>query len=397
MRTLNRLLVVGALAVSTLAAPNLGAPALAATGTAVPALTGTGHCPVRTLSTLEGTTVAGGGVATIVAGGLQLQTPQRPAKATFTVPLAVAVPMAAVSALSYTAVRTSAGTDYAETVAAYKLGIDANSDGTVDGVLVYEPYQNGLVAALGVKQTHDALNGAVPASRGGKWWYSAEPGNAQTTATWAAWAAGKGAVAFPAPKIRWVALGQGTWNAGATSVVNNLRFKARGVCKKVDWTAPKPAAKPGVRFADTCKGTVITLTNEGGTAPAQFTLTVSATPNFAEDSAPLAPDTTADVGPYQPSVGTITVRSGGKVIGVHTWKPPTVGCTPSEEPSAPAEPGDEPSGPAAPPAPGTGGGGTLPVTGPQAVLAGLTGLALLVIGAAAVIVARRRRTTFAAE
>lgn len=173
------------------------------------------------------------------------------------------VPFSKVKELSYVTERLDGATGHAETVAAYKLGVDVDGDGTEDGQLVYEPYYNDTVT--GAKQTHDPLG----ADQSGKWWYSKEPGNQQTLATFAEWAAGTGPVAFTKPEIRSFAVEQGTGNAGAITLVDQVLFKADRECTSVRFLVlkgnptftTKPPTKPTTSPTPTASST-----EDGGTA-----------------------------------------------------------------------------------------------------------------------------------
>lgn len=318
--------------------PGLAVAALGALAALTPVVQAQATTPHRCISithtTLAGVTASGGGVATLHADGLIMSTPTTPAKVSYRKVLPAPVPMEHVTGLRYTTDRQDGATGVESTVAAYKLGIDANGDNTVDGVLVYEPYYNTTVTAE--QQTHDALG----ADRGGKWWYSAEPGNKQTLATFAAWQAGTGPVAFPAPEVRWIGVEQGTWNAGAITLVSKVLFRTKGYCKKITWAKPVATTPPT---------TVPPTTNPPTTQP--------------------------------------TTRPP-------TSQPPTSSAPPQPEP----EPSDPQPSETAPPlvSGGAGGDDALPVTGPAMVGLGVAGLALVAAGAAALVITRRRRARFTA-
>jgi LPXTG-motif cell wall-anchored protein len=283
MRTRTR--IVAALA--AIALPSAAAVALLV---APPAGATTGDCHTYKITNTRGSvTTSGGGAATIAPTGLIMSTPTTPAKVTVRRDLRAPVPLSAITRLSYTTDRQPEATGDARIVAAYKLGVDANGDGTVDGVLVYEPLYNGDVTEA--EQTHQALG----VEGAGKWWYSAEPGNKQTLATFAAWSSGTGAVAFPAPEARWFAVEQGTWNAGAITLVDDIVFAAAGVCKRVTFCPPpvtsSPTSSPSAS-ASTSPSASSSATTRPPTTPATTAPTTSRPPSPStspSDPTPTAP------------------------------------------------------------------------------------------------------------
>lgn len=317
--------------------------ALAVAGLALPAVAtataaaATGDCRQYRVTDPAKFTTSGGGTVELTHTGAIFRTPDTPSKVTHRVQLHAPVPFSDVRALRYTTERQPGATGVDSTVAAYKLGVDANSDGTVDGVLVYEPYYNGPVAG---EQRHDALG----ADRAGRWWYSAEPGNKQTTATFADWQAGTGPVAFPAPEVRWFAVEQGTWNAGAITRVDDVKFAATGTCKRITFRKIVPITKP-----------------------------VTTPPTTATTTRP--PTTTPP-----------------------TTRPPTTppSTPPSSTPATDSPPDTEPTETAPPPAFDSSSGDALPVTGAPVGLAAVGGVALLAAGLVLLYVSRRRRQRFAA-
>ena len=187
--------------------------------------------------TTDGAAAPDGGTATLIGDGVVLSTPNRASHVNWRHTLAKPVAMDKVTALSYLTDRQDAATGVPTTVAAYKLGIDSDSDGDEDGRLTYEPYYNREVT--GTAATNDTF-----ADGSGKWWYTREPGNSQTLATYSKWAAGTGPVAFPKPQILWFGVGQGTYNDGAITLVNQVKFKAAGVCVSVRFGLPKGMPSP---------------------------------------------------------------------------------------------------------------------------------------------------------
>jgi hypothetical protein len=281
-------------------------------------------------------TTSGGGTATITDDGLIMSTPAQPSKVTYRYKLSNPVPFSDVSSLEYLTDRQPGATGVDTTVAAYKLGVDIQGDGVTDGTLVYEPYYNGTVTDA--EQTHNALG----VDRAGKWWYSAEPGNKQTLATFKAWTDGTGPVTFPAPEVVWFGVEQGTYNTGAITRVNRIRFAGDGVCKLVKFMLPKgvPTTQPP---------------------------TATQTPTVKPTTKP--PATTAPPTSTKPPVTTAPPTSTAP-----TTEPPTTG--------------------------GGGGsdddGGALPVTGPGIAVAAGMGIVAVGGGIAVLLVTRRRRARFIA-
>jgi LPXTG-motif cell wall-anchored protein len=204
-----------------------------------------GECTAVNVS--EDITGTAGGTATVTASGLRLTTPAQASKVGYKYDLPAGVLLSTVSALSYTVTRQAESTGVDTTVAAYKIGVDADGDGDFDGTLVYEPYYNGPVTLAQLDA--DAFNGTGSTPGGGKWWYSAEPGNLQTLATFASWAAGTGPVQFTTPKALSFGVEQGTYNTGAVSVVQGLRFQAGDSCRLVTWKKAAPTTPPATRPA----------------------------------------------------------------------------------------------------------------------------------------------------
>lgn len=315
---------------ATLIATGLITPAAALV--AGPALA-TGTCRTITVDQADAFTTSGGGTAVLVDGGVIMSTPEQASKVSYRHELPAAVPLTKITELSYITDRQPGSTGHDQTVAAYKLAVDVQGDGTVDGKLVYEPYYNRTVTAG--EQSQDALAGGA-----GKWWYTAEPGNKQTLATFDQWTKGEGPVAFPAPEAREFAVEQGTYNTGARTLVSRVKFKAEGVCKIIRFDCPPPVTTPA-----TTKPTVTPTT----TRP-------TATPTTTR------PD---------PSPSTVIPTSA------------TATTTP-------------------PPAEGSGGGddadsGTsLPVTGPTIGVAAGIGAVLVAAGFVLLYTVRRRRTRYVA-
>jgi hypothetical protein len=187
--------------------------------------------------TTDGAAAPNGGTATLIGDGVVLSTPKQASHVNWRHTLAKPVAMDKVTALSYLTDRQDAATGVPTTVASYKLGIDSDSDGDEDGRLTYEPYYNREVT--GAAATNDTF-----ADGSGKWWYTKEPGNLQTLATYAKWAAGTGPVAFTKPQILWFGVGQGTYNDGAITLVNQVKFKAAGACVSARFGAPKGMPSP---------------------------------------------------------------------------------------------------------------------------------------------------------
>lgn len=263
---------------ATLAAAGLpiaGALALVVT----PPAAATGKChQIKITSTRGNVTTSGGGQATIVADGLIMNTPETPAKVTARITLPGPVPLTGITRLSYTTDRQPAATGDTRIVAAYKLGVDANGDGTVDGVLVYEPLYNGDVTDA--EQEHRPLG----AAGAGKWWYSAEPGNKQTLAPFSQWAAGTGPVAFPAPEALWFAVEQGTWNPGAITLVNDVEFTAGRMCKRVVFTTPPVTTSP--TSSPSASASASTSSSPNTSASASVSATATRSPAVPVSSAP---------------------------------------------------------------------------------------------------------------
>jgi hypothetical protein len=278
---------------ATLAAIALPVGAAVALLAAPPAGATTGDCHTYKITSTRDVTTSGGGEATITAAGLIMSTPATPAKVTVRRDLRAPVPLSAITRLAYTTDRQAEATGDARIVAAYKLGVDVQGDGTVDGVLVYEPLYNGEVTDA--EQRHQALG----VEGAGRWWYSAEPGNKQTLATWAAWSSGTGAVAFPAPEARWFAVEQGTWNAGAITRVNDVEFVAPGVCKRVTFCPPpatsSPTSSPSASASTSSSPSPSASTSRPPTASPSVTRPNSPSPSTSTDPTPTAPASTPPV------------------------------------------------------------------------------------------------------
>jgi LPXTG-motif cell wall-anchored protein len=215
----------------------------------------TGTCRTSTVDQASAFTTSGGGTAQLVDGGVIMSTPEQPSKVSYRHELSAPVPLTKVAELSYITDRQAGATGHDQTVAAYKLAVDIQGDGTVDGSLVYEPYYNRTVTAG--EQSQDALAGGA-----GKWWYTAEPGNKQTLATFDQWTAGTGPVAFTSPVARAFAVEQGTYNTGAITLVTRVKFKADSMCKIIRFDCPPPVTTP-----TTTKPTVTPTTTRPTTPP----------------------------------------------------------------------------------------------------------------------------------
>lgn len=262
---------LGAILAATAALAAAGAIAAAPSAFATG---GGGDCVTITRTDLADVTLVGGGTATLTEHGLLISTPEQPSKVTYRHTLPAPVDLDDVRGLSYVTTRMPASTGVPGTVAAYKIGVDADGDGDVDGTLVYEPLYNVTVGADA--QTHKPLDGTIaggPAGTtgAGKWWYSAEPGNAQTLAAWSTWAAGTGPVTFAKPRAVWFGVEQGTSNTGAITLAQSLTFKTRGYCKVIKWDAEKtpattpPATPPATTPAGTPPATLPATTPAAGT------------------------------------------------------------------------------------------------------------------------------------
>lgn len=300
---------------------------VAAIAAAGPALA-TGTCRTTTVDSAGAFTTSGGGEVKLVDGGVIMSTPQQPSKVGYLHELSSPVPLSKIGELSYITDRQPGATGHDQTVAAYKLAVDVQGDGTVDGKLVYEPYYNRTVTAG--EQSQDAYDGGA-----GKWWWTAEPGNKQTLATFDQWVAGTGPVAFPAPEARAFAVEQGTYNTGAITLVTRVKFKAEGMCKIIRFDCPPPVTTP-----TTTKPTV-------------------------------TPTTTR---PTSPTTAPTTTRPAPTSTAPTTTPPPVTG----------GEGGGDDAG------------DTLPVTGPTMAAAAGIAAVMLAGGFALLYAARRRRTRYVA-
>jgi hypothetical protein len=301
-------------------------------------------CDYVVVSDLGKITTAGGGTVSFAASndGVLMSTPAQASKVTYRNTIGAAVLLSKVTTLTYVTDRQAGATGVDSTVAAYKLGVDATGDGSVDGILVYEPYYNGTVTDD--QETHNALG----TDRSGKWWYSAEPGNKQTLATMKDWIEGRGPVAFSAPKVAWFGVEQGTYNTGAITLVTNVRFKADDACTNVRFAAKMPTKPVPTKSSFPPPPTKPVPTKSSFPPPPMKPVPTTATSSFPPPRKPVATTKPATTAP--------------------TTTPPVAGGGGGADPT----------------------GGGLPLTGPATVVTGGVGLGAIAVGGFLLVITRRR-------
>ncbi len=296
-------------------------------------------CP-STVRAEHGFTLISDGTATVQAQGVKLSTPEQASKVDFAVP--VKAKLASVTEASYQTKKLDPGdnerTKFA--LAAYRLGVDVDGDGTADTTAVFEPYwqPSGAVTLPPYESTTwDVAKGVFWLSKTAGGLTGAPGGPASYTLA-------DLSKAWPDAVVVAYGVGQGTYNEGAVSRVNHVRFAAGQTCGKHEWRA----------------------TTQPTTSPA---VSPTATPSPTA-TATASPTATASVSPTASSTASPTVTASASLSAAPPLTPAAGG--------------------------GSSNGGGLPVTGAPAALMAGGALALLAAGGGLLLAARRRRTRFQA-
>lgn len=313
------------------------------------AATGSGHCPTLTQDSIADWQVIGGATVTLLDKGVKIVTPETPSAASWA--RTVDVPMKHVQQASYQTYKYDSVAPAA--LAAYRITLDVDDDGTADGTIVYEPYYQ-IVGnpAQNTAQTWQVLTGKFWTSSTAIAGMTAEPGGSYAgNKTWAQILA-----ANPEAQVLGYAIGQGTYNAGASDRVNEVRFQAKGFCKKHEWKKPPVPTATATPSATATASPTMTATP---TATATATPTTTGSPTTTA-SPTASPTTTAPTVTASPSATTSPTPGVGVTI------------TPVDNST------------------------NLPKTGPGVVAMVGVGAVLLGAGAVAWLLARRRRIDFTA-
>lgn len=214
----------------TLSALTIPATAAWATGS---------QCTTYTHDTLTAWTIEGGATVELLDKGVKIVTPETPSRAGFTV--LVDVPAKSLKSASYQTFKYDNVAPAA--LPAYRITLDVDDDGTADGTIVYEPYYQ-IVGnpAQNTAATWQVLDG--------KFWTSSDKiagmvkeggGSYAGNKTWTEILA-----ANPEAQVLAYGIGQGTYNAGASARVNEVRFAAHSTCVVQSWAKPpvKPTSSP---------------------------------------------------------------------------------------------------------------------------------------------------------
>lgn len=172
---------------------------------------------------------------TLTINGVEVVTPANPDKVTWKTDLTPHVALNNVQNMSYQTYKFANGVDGEFAVPAYHvyLALPGNKTAT----LVYEPYWSNTTSGLlkpdtGVWHTWNA--------KVGKWWTSsndvngmtAEGGGGEHNKTWT-----EIANANPTAEITGFGWGQGTYNKGAHTILNSIKFSAsENVCLAHNWS-----------------------------------------------------------------------------------------------------------------------------------------------------------------
>lgn len=192
------------------------------------------RCTPYTHTTTSGWTADAGATIELLDKGIKVVTPETASKAGFTV--LVDVPAKSVKSASYQTLKYDTVAPAA--LPGFRLALDVDDDGTADGTVVYEPYYQ-IVGnpAVGTAQTWDVLSG--------KFWTSSDKiagmvkeggGSYAGNKTWAEILA-----ANPEAQVLGYGIGQGTYNAGASARVNELKFFAHSTIVTGS-ASPSPSA-----------------------------------------------------------------------------------------------------------------------------------------------------------
>jgi hypothetical protein len=175
----------------------------------------------------------GPGSPPLGVGSVQFSTPNNPDKTQMLPDLHAGTKLSTITGIGYATYRDPSSTGFAATLPSINIAVDLDGNGTFDGTMVYEPYQDMGNAAVqtGVWQTWDAFRGGA-----GKWWVTrnAVPACTQSTpCPFSQIASGNPAgVIFSGYSF---GANQGSFNGGVKAAVDALTISAGGSSTTYDF------------------------------------------------------------------------------------------------------------------------------------------------------------------
>lgn len=234
--------------------------------------TNTGGCVTTTHGDTKGVTTVPAAAVENQSDGIKMSTPDNPAKVSWQSD-AFEVSLKDVKDLSYSTYKYDTAAPAA--LPAYKLYLKMLNGDTA--TIVYEPYyQIPGNPAKGQWKTWNVEDG--------KWWTSSTKVVGMTPEGGGSYANNKtlGYIAEKNPGVKVVAFGwgQGTYNAGAVTKLNNVKFSTKYKCSEHKWdcTASPSPSKSSASPSASVTATVTPTTQPTTMPPTTPGITVSATP-----------------------------------------------------------------------------------------------------------------------
>lgn len=263
------------------------------------------HCDTFTHDNITAWTADAGATVELLDKGVKVVTPETASEAGFTV--LTDVKASQVKAASYLTYKYDNVAPAA--LPAYRISLDVDADGIADGTVVYEPYYQ----IVGNPPQNTATTWNVLA---GKFWTSSDKiagmvkeggGSYAGNKTWAEILA-----ANPEARVTAYGIGQGTYNAGASARVNEVKFAAAQTCLVQSWAKPavKPTSSPTSSPTKSLTGSPTASPTGSPTSSPTATGSVSPTPSASTSTVVVVPVSNAEGLPNTGSPVKLVVGTG---------------------------------------------------------------------------------------